>query len=123
MTIDVAGAVVEIDNVEVGKAPLGKPVDVANGTHIVGAVAAGHVPVRKAVNVAARSRVVVSLELPAMEGPPAHLGVHTHLPAADVVVDGEAVARTPLAASLTLRAGPAPRPSYDAPATSRPGRI
>ena len=40
-----------------------------------------------------------------MEGKAAHLKVNTHLRGADVLVDGQATGKTPLATSLTIAPG------------------
>jgi hypothetical protein len=106
VTVNVPGATIEVDNVEAGKAPLAGPLKLAGGTHIVGALAAGYSPVRKEVTVAGRGKGAVSLELVAMQGRLAHLALHTHLPDADVVVDGQSLGKTPLIATLTLGPGP-----------------
>lgn len=98
-------AVIEVDNVEAGKAPLDKPIRVASGTHIVGAIAPGYAPLRREVTIASGSKADVKLDLVQMEGKVAHVTVKTKLPGADVVVDGEVVGRTPLTQSLTVPPG------------------
>jgi hypothetical protein len=99
-------AAIEVDNVQMAKTPLAAPLRIAGGAHIIGAVAPGYTPQRKEVTVAGGSKGSVSFELTAMEGTLAHLVVKSHLPGADVVVDGETAGHTPLASSLTVTPGP-----------------
>jgi hypothetical protein len=98
-------ASVEVDNVEMAKTPISAPLRVAGGSHIVGAVAAGYTPQRKEVTVAGGAKSSVTFELTRLEGTLAHITVKSHLPAADVVVDGEVAGHTPLASSLTVPPG------------------
>jgi hypothetical protein len=100
-----APATIAVDNVEVAKTPLTAPLRVAGGSHIVEAVAAGFAPVRKEVTVAGGRSATVELKLVPIEGRLAHLAVRSHVPAADVLVDGEVVGRTPLATSLSVAPG------------------
>ena len=104
--VSVDGAVIEVDGVEAGKSPLAAPLRVGGGSHIVGAVAPAYSPARKEVTLAGLTRGEVSLELVPMTGRLSHLSVKTHLPAAELVIDDQPVARTPLSASLTLSPGP-----------------
>jgi hypothetical protein len=99
-------ATIEVDNVEVGRTPQAAPFRVAGGVHVVGAVASGYVPTRKEVTVAGGATAEVKLDLVEMQGRVAHVTVKTHLPAADVVVDGQMVGKTPLPSSLTVAPGP-----------------
>jgi PEGA domain/Tetratricopeptide repeat len=99
-------ASIEIDNVQMAKTPLAAPLRIAGGAHIVGAVAPGYTPQRKEVTVAGGSKGSVSFELTAMEGTLAHVTLKSHLPGADVVIDGEVAGHTPLASSLTVTPGP-----------------
>jgi hypothetical protein len=105
VTVNVEGAVIEIDNVEAGRTPLKAPLRVASGSHVVGAVAGGYTPARKEVTIAGRTKEKVAFELVAMQGRLAHLALKTKLPGADVMVDGQSVGKTPLAASLSLAPG------------------
>lgn len=101
----VAGAIVELDGVEVGRTPLTSPLRVASGSHIVGVIAPGYAPSRKSLMVAGKTRTRLEFELVAQAAQLAHLTVRTRLPGADVIVDGERVGTTPLAASLALTPG------------------
>src|SRR4051794_28825247 len=98
-------ATIEVDNVEAGKTPLMAPLRVASGTRVVGAIAPGYAPMRKEVTVAGGNKAELKLELVQMEGRLSHLTVHTHLPAGEVLVDGQLAGTMPLASSLTLPPG------------------
>ena len=103
--VNVEGATVEIDNLDAARAPLATPLEVASGTHVVAAIAPGYVPARKAVSVAGRAQAEVAFDLVPMQGRLAHLTVKSHLPAAEVLVDGEIAGVTPLPSSLSLAPG------------------
>ena len=105
VTSAVAGARVEVDNVEVATLPLTAPIRITSGTHIVGVHATGFAPSRKSITVAGRTKTPVAFELAPVDGRLAHLAVTTHLPGADLVANGEVIAKTPLAASITLAPG------------------
>lgn len=98
-------ATVEVDNVAAGQTPLAAPLKVASGTHVVGAMASGYAPLRKEVTVAGGQKAEVKLDLVAMEGKVAHLSLKTHLPGAQLVIDDQPIAKTPLPQSLTLTPG------------------
>lgn len=98
-------ASIEVDGVDVARAPLASPLRIAGGTHVVAALAPGHLPVRREVTVAGEARATLALELAASASAPAQLAIHTDLPDADVVVDGQVVGKTPLAASVSVAAG------------------
>jgi len=98
-------ATIEVDNVEAATAPLAGPLKLAGGSHIVGAIAAGYTPQRKQITVAGGAKASVEFNLTPMEGRLAHLTLKSKLPAADVMLDGELVGRTPLTSSLTLMPG------------------
>ena len=98
-------ASIEVDNVEVGHTPLTGPLPVAGGLHVVGAVASGYAPQRKEVTVAGGATAEVKLDLVEMQGRVAHATIRTHLPGADIVIDDQVVAKTPLQKSLTVAPG------------------
>jgi len=98
-------AVVEVDNVETAKWPLERPLDVASGTHVIGVISPGFAPARREVLVAGHERVEAQLDLVAIEGLLAHIALHGLVPAADVVVDGQRVGKTPLESSVTVAPG------------------
>ncbi len=105
VAVSVAGAAVEVDGIETGKAPLSAPLRVTSGTHVVGAVASGFVPVRKEVTIASGEKQSLELNLVAMQGRLAHVAIKTHLPGAEVFADDQKVGTTPLAASVSLAPG------------------
>ena len=105
VAVNVTGASVELDGVEVGTTPLRAPLRVAGGAHVVGAVARGHAPLRRRVSVAGQARVQVQLDLVPIEGKVAQLEVVSNVPDAEVLVDGEPLGRTPLHSSLALSPG------------------
>ncbi len=98
-------ATIEVDNVDVGKAPTTAPIRLASGTHVVGLVAPGYVPQRKEITIAGGAAQDVAFELVAMEGKAAHVTVKSRLPGADVLIDGQVAGRTPLTQSLTVAPG------------------
>jgi hypothetical protein len=97
---------VEVDNVEAGQTPLASPIRVAGGVHVVGALATGYLPLRKEVTVASGAKADLQFDLPPAQGKMAHVRVVTHLPGADVFVDGQVAGKTPLPQSLTVAPGP-----------------
>jgi hypothetical protein len=107
MTTNVKEGAVEVDNVEVAKLPLPGPLDVAAGTHIVGVIAPGYAPARREVLVAGHTQAQAHLEvvLVAIEGLLAHIALRSRVPAADVLVDGERVGKTPLETTVTTTPG------------------
>jgi hypothetical protein len=72
----VAGASVEVDGLDVGKAPLSAPIRVATGAHVVGISASGFAPQRKRLSVAASATAAIDFQLEQLEG-------------RDVIVGGE----------------------------------
>jgi hypothetical protein len=101
----IAGAQIELDGVVVGTTPLKAPLRVATGTHVLGALAPGHAPLRKSVSVTSGQTSTITLEPPVIEGRLAHLALRTGLPGASLFVDGELVAKTPIATTLTFLPG------------------
>ena len=97
--------VVEVDNVEVAPWPLAKPLDVASGPHVIGLISPGYAPARREVLVPGREHATAQLDLVVIDGLLAHIGVHGLVPAADVVVDGERIGKTPLESSVTVPPG------------------
>jgi hypothetical protein len=101
----IAGAQIELDGVVVGTTPLKAPLRVATGTHVLGALAPGHAPLRKSISVTSGQTTTITLEPPVIEGRLAHLALRTGLPGASLFVDGELVAKTPIATTLTFLPG------------------
>jgi hypothetical protein len=105
ITANVAGAHVELDNVEVAQTPLAAPLEVSAGSHVLAVYATGYAPLRKEISVAGETSTKVPFELVAMDGKLAHLKVVTTLPDAQLFANGEPVGTTPFAASITLVPG------------------
>ncbi|MBK9001890.1 MAG: PEGA domain-containing protein [Myxococcales bacterium] len=96
---------VEVDGVRVAKLPLSGPLKVTSGARVVGVVAPGHIPERREVTIAGGAKLKLAFELAPMQGRIAQLAVKTNVPGAGVFVNGRAVGKTPLAATLTLAPG------------------
>ena len=99
-------AMIEVDGVEASHTPLGAPLRLAAGHHVVGAVAAGYAPSRKTIDIAGGETQKLSFELVPGEAALGHLALHCALPAAALWIDGTESGRTPLAATLALNPGP-----------------
>jgi hypothetical protein len=98
-------AQIEIDNLMVGRTPLGGPLRVAAGLRRLAVVAPGHAPLHQEVPVSGGQEVALKLDLQPIQGTLAQLKVHSTLPGADVLVDGKLVGHTPMASSLALAPG------------------
>ncbi|MEJ7728153.1 MAG: PEGA domain-containing protein [Polyangiaceae bacterium] len=117
----VEGARIEIDGAEVAKAPLAAPLRIKAGPHRVGVVLSGYVPSRKEVDTPAGTRTEVRFELVATDRRLGLLTVKTRLPGAQLLVDGDPVAVTPLPGPIALMPGQRKielrRPGYQAART------
>ena len=98
-------ASIEIDGIDVGKTPLAKPVMIAAGTRLVAALSAGYLPARREITVAGETTQRLALDLAPSELRLAHLAIHTAVPDAEVLVDGQRVGRTPLPGSIAVPPG------------------
>lgn len=116
VAVNVPGAQIEVDNVAVATSPLSEPIRVGSGEHLVSAVAKGHYPERQRVVLAGKRRIDVRFELRELSVNLARLAVKTNVPAAEILVDGASVGKTPLPATLAFAPGPhtieARRPGY-----------
>lgn len=99
------GAVVELDGVEVTRFPLKAPLRASIGKHVVGVVASGYAPARKEVSVAGESASKVAFELLPMAGKAAQVRVTVNVPAASVIIDGDAIGASPLSTSIPVAPG------------------
>jgi hypothetical protein len=96
---------VEIDGIHAGQTPLGAPLRIAVGTHVVGVVTHGYLPARREITVAGGIVAKVAVDLQATESSLAHVEVRCPLPGTDVFLDGVLMGKTPLASSLTTVPG------------------
>ncbi|MBN1611486.1 MAG: PEGA domain-containing protein [Polyangiaceae bacterium] len=118
--VEPPGARVSVDGEDVGQAPLGQPVRLAEGSHTIEASLAGHDPATSQVSVVGQGQQTVELVLrPVSAAAQAEglLRVDCPVPDVSVSIDGTVVARTPLAAPRPVAAGTR-RVSF-----SRPGYV
>jgi hypothetical protein len=100
------GARIDVDGVEVARTPLAAPLRVAEGNHVIGAVAEGYAHARKEILVAGNADASVAFELVLSQAKrPANLSIRSRVRDAEVLVDDQAVGKTPLATSLAVPAG------------------
>ena len=99
-------AMIEVDGFEAAHTPLGAPLRLAAGHHVMGAVAAGYAPSRKTIDIAGGETQKLSFELVPGEAALGHLALHCALSAAALWIDGTESGRTPLTATLALNPGP-----------------
>jgi hypothetical protein len=99
------GAVVELDGIQVGHAPLDKPLRVTVGTHIVSIVVPGAHPFKREATVAGGESSHIAIELVPIQRQNSWIAVDTQLPGADIIVDGKVVGTTPSAGTLTVTPG------------------
>jgi hypothetical protein len=120
-------AFIEVDNVAVGKTevkvfvggreePAGnavpdmryvmeRPIEVANGPHLVAALAPGHAPLRQQIEIGGGVTKEFELALVPAKGELAHIRVKTSVPGADIQLDGALVGRTPIDVTLSVEPG------------------
>jgi len=97
---------IEVDGVEVAQGHLTSKIRVSEGSHIVGAAAEGYATARKEVLVAGNADATVHFELTATQSKQmANINVRSRITAADVIVDGKPIGKTPLATSVTVLPG------------------
>lgn len=101
-----SGARIDVDGVEVAKTPLALPLRVAVGSHVIGAVADGYAPMHKEIIVAGNADAALEFELVLSSAKrPANLTIRSRIPDAEVLLDGKAIGKTPLATSVSVPAG------------------
>jgi hypothetical protein len=100
-----APAQIEIDNLEVGRAPLDHPLSLAAGVRLLGVIAPGNVPVRRQIELPAGQTTTLEIDLLPVDGPLAQLTLASPVPGADVVLDDVVVGRTPIRGALPITGG------------------
>ena len=103
--VDVAGATIAIDGVDVATTPLAIAIPLSAGAHSVEVRAAGHETARRAVAVAGETEDLLEIELREEVVPRGNLRVTASVPEVRISVDDESVGLTPLSSTLPLRAG------------------
>jgi hypothetical protein len=106
VTTQPQGARIDVDGVEVAQTPLGAPLRVAAGSHVIGAVAEGYAPAHKEIIVAGNAEATVNFQLVLGSAKlPANLTIHSRIADAQVVLDDQLIGKTPLATSVSVPAG------------------
>lgn len=98
-------AELDLDGVVLGRTPLARALRVVEGAHVVTALAEGHQPERRATTVVAGAQTDLAIALRPTESRLAPLTVSASVPGAEVLVDGQLVGHTPLAAPLRVEPG------------------
>ncbi|AKF07641.1 PEGA domain-containing protein [Sandaracinus amylolyticus] len=113
---NVLGAIVAIDDVDVGTTPLGERVRVSAGERVIAVRAPGHETVTRRVRIAGGAHETVRIELIESASPRASLRVRTTLPGVEILLDDRPLGLTPFDSSVQIEAGPhrlvARRPGY-----------
>ena len=110
LTLDVvpAGATASLDGRDVGQTPLTVPLRVGIGRHRLRISKSGFVPDEQVVSVSSGREVHVQVALTpltASTAPAAHLWVECQVPDVQLLVDGQPLARTPVATPIATRPG------------------
>jgi PEGA domain len=103
ISCNVAGAEVLVDGAVVGAAPLAKAIRVPRGRVLVSGRAKQHLTAYQTIT-AASGQQTIRLELVEASKPLAQVEVFTKLPAAELYVDGQLVAMTPLKSTVGVEA-------------------
>lgn len=103
--VDVEGARIAIDGVDVATTPLSEPIALSAGSHAVEVRAPGRETVRRAVAIAGQEEVTLAVTLREVIVPRGTLRVVSELPDVRIEVNGEPVGVTPLPSTVPLRAG------------------
>jgi hypothetical protein len=99
-------AVIDVDGIEIGRTPMVGRARIAAGTRQIGAVAPGYAPSRRSIDIAGGETKTVSFDLVPGEAALGHVGIHSSLPGAEVLVDGQPVpGKTPLRSTLAVPPG------------------
>jgi hypothetical protein len=107
IVVSQSDATVRVDGKEVGKSPLGAPIRVGAGEHVVSVARVGYTTSESTLTVIGeeKRRLVVELDAPVPTPLPAHLFVECALPGVRVLADGHPVATTPFAHELEIVPG------------------
>ena len=98
-------AVIDIDGIEVGHTPLAEPIRVPSGAHVVGAQAQGFLPTRKEVTLAGQLTATLELGMVPAATRMAQLSLSSSPLGTEILVNGQSVGVTPLAASVSVPPG------------------
>jgi hypothetical protein len=101
---NVTDAVIQLDNVEVAKAPA-PPIAVGAGTHLISVFAPDYEPRRLEVVVPSRATQRVAVELLPLQETLAHLEISSSTPDVQVYAGGLLVGRTPFDSSVAFKPG------------------
>lgn len=105
VSVNVDGATIAIDGVDVAQTPLAEPIDLSAGAHIIEVRAPGRETGRRAIAIAGQSQNAMTFELREEVVPRGALRVTATLTDVAVTIDGAEVGVTPLASTLPVRAG------------------
>jgi len=105
VAVSVAGTRLFLDDVEVGAAPLGEPLQVSAGEHVVVAQSAGFETQRHRFRVAGGATYRVELVLVPSGSRGASLRIESIIPGVEVRVDGASMGLTPLDATVPVSGG------------------
>ncbi len=106
LTIGESGADVRIDGTSVGTSPLPEPRALSAGAHFVEVHKVGFVPFRQEVVIVGEQSTALTVTLEPSELALAQVWIRTELPDAEVWLDGQRIAVTPLRQSIPVLAGP-----------------
>jgi hypothetical protein len=113
VSVSVPGAIVAVDDVEVGTAPLSSPVRVSAGEHVIAARADGFETARYRFRIAGREQRTIALEMVARGEGSARLRIEANVPGVEVRIDGRAVGLTPIDLPIGPHRIEALRPGYE----------
>ncbi|MCA9594052.1 MAG: PEGA domain-containing protein [Myxococcales bacterium] len=105
VTVNVPRARIEVDGVNVARAPLDAPLRLAIGAHHVAIVAPGHRPSWHGLTLAGGESQTLNVELEAIEGGLGNLELDTSVPGAQLYVRGKMVGTAPLSGPIALTPG------------------
>lgn len=105
VTTNAERAIVVVDGIDVGEAPMSTPVHLAGGLHTVGVRADGYDPSQREVRLAGGTERALTFELTRVGEALASVRVVSAVPDVVIVVDGREVGRTPLSENIPLAPG------------------